>query len=170
MIKVYETTLPGVKKIERLSSPDHRGFYAEIYSKETYFQNGITIEFVEDDFSFSRKNVLRGLHGDSKTWKLVSCPFGKLYLVVVNNDPTSECFRKWEAFILTPENRLQILIPPLYGNGHLVLSDWAMFHYKQSEYYHGAQDQFVIKWDDPTFAITWPVADPILSQRDGGQR
>lgn len=168
MIKVHETTLPGVRKIERSLSRDHRGFYAEIYSREVYFQNGITIEFVEDDFSFSRKNVLRGLHGDSKTWKLVSCPFGEIYLVVVNNDPASAYFRKWEAFTLTPENRLQILIPPLYGNGHLVLSDWAMFHYKQSEYYHGAQDQFVIKWDDPMLAIDWPVVIPILSPRDGG--
>ena len=168
MIKVYGTTLPGVKKIERLLSPDHRGFYAEIYNKEAYLQNGMTIEFVEDDFSFSRKDVLRGLHGDSKTWKLVSCPFGKIYLVVINNDQASEYFGKWEAFILTPENCLQILIPPLYGNGHLVLSDWAMFHYKQSEYYHGQQEQFVIPWNDPRFNIPWPVKNPILSERDGG--
>ena len=76
-INVRSTSLPGVKLIERYLAEDHRGFYAEIYNRRLYFDKGITVEFVEQDFSFSKRNVLRGLHGDDKTWKLISCPFGK---------------------------------------------------------------------------------------------
>lgn len=170
MIEVIETKVPGVKLVKRRPiHQDHRGIYGEIYSEEEYFRNGITIKFVEDDFSFSKKGVLRGMHGDDKTWKLVSCPFGRLHLVVINYDKDSEHFGKWESFELNPDNCLQVLIPPKHGNGHLVLSDWAMFHYKQSEYYTDGGNQFVIRWNDPRFNIPWPIKDPILSPRDGGK-
>lgn len=165
-INVRDASLPGVKLVERYLEEDHRGFYAEIYSRQLYFDKGITVEFVEQDFSFSKRNVLRGLHGDAKTWKLVSCPFGELYLVVLNYDKNSSFFGKWESFILTPANRLQVLIPPMYANGHLVLSDWAIFHYNQSEYYTGGKNQFVVKWNDPRFNIKWPLTQAILSKRD----
>lgn len=166
MIEVQKTTLPGVLKIKRYRFADHRGVYGEIYKKQEYFDAGIKVDFVEQDFSFSRKNVLRGLHGDPKTWKLVSCPYGEFYLVVLNYDEQSPFFGKWEAFTLTPENCLQILIPPQHANGHLVLSDWAMFHYNQSEYYTDGRNQFAVKWNDPRFNIPWPIKNPILSQRD----
>lgn len=169
MIKVSPTTLPGVLKIERELFKDNRGLYGEIYKKKEYFENGITVDFVEQDFSYSRKNVLRGLHGDSKTWKLISCPFGELFLVVMNYDQGSEHFGKWESFVLNPENRLQILIPPRHANGHLVLSDWAIFHYNQSEYYTDGKNQFKVKWNNPRFNIRWPVKNPILSKRDGAE-
>lgn len=165
-IDVRSTGLPGVKLIERYLSEDHRGFYAEIYNKQAYFDRGITVEFVEQDFSFSKRNVLRGLHGDAKTWKLISCPFGELLLVVLNYDTDSPHFGKWESFVLTPANRLQVLIPPMYANGHLILSDWGMFHYNQSEYYTDGKNQFTVKWNDPRFNIKWPVKNPILSKRD----
>jgi|SRR3989344_676661 len=166
MIKVLSTTLQGVLKIERYKFEDHRGIYGEIYKKKEYFDAGIEIEFIEQDFSFSRRNVLRGLHGDPKTWKLISCPYGALYLVVLNYDQTSLHFGKWEAFVLTPQNCLQILIPPMHANGHLILSEWAIFHYNQSEYYTDGNNQFTVRWDDPRFNIHWPIANPILSERD----
>lgn len=168
MVKVTNSFLPGVKIIEKMLTSDYRGHYGEIYNKRDYFKAGVKISFVEEDYSFSRKNVLRGLHGDSKTWKLVSCLLGELLLVVLNYDQDSECFGKYESYTLTPENRLQVLIPPKYGNGHLVLSDWTIFHYKQSEYYQGQQEQFVVLWNDPRFNIKWPIKNPILSKRDGG--
>lgn len=168
-MEVYETTLPGVKKIQRKTpAVDHRGIYAEIYHEEEYFAKGIKLKFVEQVFSFSKKNVLRGLHGDDRTYKMVCCPFGALFLAVVNYDETSSHFGQWETFILTPENGLQILVPPRYINGHLILSEWAMFHYNQSEYYHGAENQISVRWNDPRFNIGWPVVNPILSARDGG--
>ena len=86
----------------------------------------IEIDFLQDDISISHKNVLRGLHGDKKTSKFVSCLYGSFQLIVVNNDPASDQFKKWESFDLSSENRNQILIPPKFGNGHLVLSDFAI--------------------------------------------
>ena len=167
MIKVYQTSLPGVLKIERFAFEDNRGIYGEIYKKQEYFDAGIVVEFIEQDFSCSHKNVLRGMHGDPKTWKLISCPYGELYLAVLNYDSDSSHFGKSEGFILTPKNRLQILIPPMHANGHLILSDWAIFHYNQSEYYTDGKNQFTVKWNDPRFNVQWPITNPELSKRDG---
>ena len=170
MLAVYPTVLPDVLVIKRKISYDRRGFYAEMYSETDYHNAGITVKFVEDDFSFSKKNVLRGLHGDSKTWKLVSCPFGRLYFVVLNYDEESKFYGRWVAMEITPESCLQVLVPPRHANGHLVLSYAAIFHYKQSEYYRSADDQFVVKWNDPKFNISWPISEtPILSARDSGK-
>lgn len=168
MITVYESVLPGVKLIERSLTFDHRGFYAEVYNEQEYFEKGINIKWVQDNFTFSQKNVLRGLHGDNKTWKLVSCVLGKLFFVVINYDSGSKFFGKHLSYILTPQNRLQVLVPPGHGIGHLVLNNSAILYYKQSEYYHGAQNQFVIPWNDSRFNIPWPVSNPVLSTRDKG--
>ena len=115
--------------------------------------------------SVSKKHVLRGIHGDQKTWKLISCLGGEFLLVVVNNDENSPQFKKWESFTLTENNNIQILVPPKFGNGHLVLTDRAIFHYKQSTYYN-PKGQFTIRWNDPEYNIWWPIRNPILSQRD----
>lgn len=170
---VSPTSLPGVIRIERLVKEDlenppqyHRGFYGEVYLEDEYVKNGITVRFVEDDASCSKKGSLRGLHGDAITWKLVTCLFGEIYLMVLNFDAESEHFGRWEAFELSAKNGLQILIPPKYGNGHLVMSDWAVFHYKQSEYYTGAKTQFVIRWNDPSFNMEWPMEPLFQSPRD----
>ncbi|WP_022668269.1 dTDP-4-dehydrorhamnose 3,5-epimerase family protein [Desulfospira joergensenii] len=165
MLKVEQTKLTGVKLIKPSVFEDFRGEYIMTYSEEQYLKNVVDVKFVEDDISVSNKNVLRGLHGDSKTWKLVSCLHGKFYLVVVNCDEKSSFFGQWESFTLSSRNRHQVLIPPNHGNGHLVLSDTAIFHYKQSQYYN-PDAQFTYKWDDPRFKIWWPTKSPILSMRD----
>jgi dTDP-4-dehydrorhamnose 3,5-epimerase len=172
MIKIFQTYLPGVLKIQRrLPFRDPRGTYTEIYKKKDYFGKGITVDFVEQDFSFSKKNVLRGLHGDEKTFKMVCCPFGAFCLAVVNYDRSSSYFCKWETFFVTDENGLQILIPPKHLNGHLVLSEkGAIFHYNQSEYYSGRENQWSVRWNDPRFNIPWPITNPILSDRDRGTK
>ncbi len=166
MIEVYQTSLPDVLKIKNELFRDHRGTYREIYNKEEYLNAGIKPEFVTRSYSTSRRNVLRGLHGDPKTWKLISCTRGKFYLVVMNYDEYSAYFGKWESFILTPRNCIQILIPPMHANGHLILSSWATFDYHQSEYYTDGSNQFSVRWNDPRFNIVWPI--PILSARDNG--
>jgi len=137
----------------------------ETYNKELYYNAGITVEFVQDDISVSYKNVLRGIHGDAKTWKLVSCLLGRFYLVVVNCDQHSPDFGKWQSFSLSDSNRLQVVVPPKYGVAHLVMSEKAIFHYKQSTYYDRAS-QFTYRWDEPAFNIHWPVQYPVLSERD----
>jgi len=144
---------------------DFRGTYVEIYNKELYGGAMEGIDFVQDDISTSYKNVLRGIHGDGETWKLISCLYGSFYLVVVNNIVWSEHYKEWMSFTLSDRNRLQVLVPPGYGNRHLVLTDVAIFHYKQSTYYN-RDSQFTISWNDPEFCIWWPIQDPILSQRD----
>lgn len=146
---------------------DFRGTYVETYNERLYVDAGITVKFVQDDISVSSRHVLRGIHGDAETWKLISCLHGKFYLVVLNWDRASPQFGQWEAFVLSDQNRRQVLVPPKFGNGHLVLSDEAIFHYKQSTYYNLA-GQFTCLWNDPGLNIWWPVRHPIVSQRDQG--
>ena len=124
------------------------------------------MNFKQDDISVSNKNVLRGFHGDENTHKLISCLHGSIYQVIVDMRPDSPTYLKWEAFSLNEKNRLQILIPPMFGNAHLVMSDVAIFHYKQSTLYEGQGKQFTVKWDDPKIGVNWPINNPILSERD----
>jgi len=167
-MEIRKTKLGGVLLIEPPTIfNDFRGSYVETYNEELYRNAGITTRFVQDDISVSSRHVLRGLHGDSGTWKLVSCLSGKFYLVVINLDSDSPQFGQWESFTLSAENHLQVLIPPKMGNGHVVLSDQAIFHYKQSSYYNRA-GQFTLLWNDPKLKLWWPVKNPIVSQRDEG--
>jgi dTDP-4-dehydrorhamnose 3,5-epimerase len=163
--EIKKTNLLGVLKIKLTSFEDHRGSYIETYNKNFFIQKGIKIDFLQDDISVSHKNVLRGVHGDQKTWKLISCLYGEFQLIVVNNDMQSDEYKKWESFNLSFENKIQILVPPKFGNGHLVLSDKCIFHYKQNSEYDRS-GQFTIKWNDPSFGFKWSISDPILSERD----
>lgn len=168
MLNVSKTSLDGVLIIEPPTRfEDFRGEYVELYNETLYREAGITQNFVQDDISVSSKNVLRGLHGDATTWKLVSALVGRFYLVIVNWDETSPQYRKWEAFTLSESNRRQILIPPKFGNGHLVMSEYCVFHYKQTTSYD-RKSQFTVRWDDEEVRIYWPVKNPILSKRDAG--
>jgi len=169
LLKVTETGLSGVKLLTPATNfEDFRGSYIELYNRRLFQDAGIDQDFIQDDISTSSRHVLRGIHGDGKTWKLISCLYGLFYLVVVNNDPASEEYRKWQGFTLSDRNRLQVLIPPNFGNGHLVLSDSAIFHYKQTSDYD-RESQFTILWNDPGLNIWWPIPSPILSRRDQGQ-
>ena len=167
-LSVTKTKLDGVLVITPPSIfEDFRGTYVETYNQELYHKAGITVPFVQDDISVSTQHVLRGIHGDAQTWKLVSCLHGKFYLVVLNYDKGSPQFGQWEGFTLSDENKLQVLVPPKFGNGHVVLSESAIFHYKQNTYYNRA-GQFTVAWNDPQFKIWWPIRNPIVSQRDAG--
>lgn len=166
MLVFNESPLTGVTVLEPITNfEDFRGSYVELYNKPVFHRAGLTQDFVQDDISTSSRHVLRGIHGDSKTWKLVSCLFGSFYLVVANNDPTSTEYRQSHGFTLSDRNRMQVLIPPNFGNGHVVLSETAIFHYKQTSEYDRAS-QFTIAWNDPDFDIWWPIDSPILSRRD----
>ena len=167
-MEVSKTELDGVLLIKPPTIfEDFRGTYVETYNEKLYKEAGINVKFIQDDISVSSRHVLRGIHGDDKTWKLVSCPYGKFYLVVVNWDKDSPQHGKWESFVLSDQNRLQVLVPPRFGNGHVVLSEMAIFHYKQSTYYY-REGQFTILWNNPELNIWWPVKNPILSKRDEG--
>ena len=165
-MKVETTSLNGVLLITPPTIfNDFRGCYVETYNARLYQEAGIRINFIQDDISVSARHVLRGLHGDAETWKLVSCLYGQLQLVVVNFERSSPQYLQWESFLLSDQNCLQVLIPPNFANGHLVLSDQAIFHYKQSAYYN-RKAQFSLAWNDPQLKIIWQIKDPILSERD----
>ena len=142
---------------------DYRG---DLYT--TWKKNDFSLEFNHDKVSTSRKHVLRGIHGDQKSWKLVTCLYGEIYFVLVDNRESSDTFLKWESMMLTDRNRKQVLIPPGVGNGFLVMSHRSVFHYKWSYEgeYADVDQQFTIKWNDPTIGIDWPIDNPILSVRD----
>lgn len=169
-LQVQKTELDGVLLITPPTNfEDFRGEYVEIYNDAMYRAAGIDYDFVQDDVSVSQRNVLRGIHGDASTAKLVSCLYGKFYLVVINNDEESPQYRKWTSFTLSDKNRLQVMIPPKFGNGHYVMSETAMFHYKQTTEYNRA-GQFTLYWDDPELGLWWPCDAPLISKRDEGLR
>jgi len=171
-IDVKKTDLNRVLLITPPEFKDFRGNFIETYNKQEFNKilrdNGAReLEFLQDDVSISKKNVLRGIHGDEKTWKLIYCLQGEIFSVIVNCDKDSKDFGKWQSFILSGKNRHQLLIPPKFGNSYLVLSETAVYNYKQTAYYDPKDNpQFTYKWDDSKFNIDWPIENPILSSRD----
>ena len=144
---------------------DYRGDIWTTYKKKT---SAIKLDFIHDKFSSSRKNVIRGIHGDYKTWKMVSCIHGEIYFVVVDNRPDSKTYLQWDLMILDDKERKQVLLPPGFGNGFCVMSDTAVFSYKLAYdgEYSDVDQQFTLKWNDPRVSIDWPTTDPILQARD----
>ena len=144
---------------------DERGELWTIWEKNTF---DINLDFNHDKIAKSKKNVLRGLHGDSKSWKLITCLYGEIFLSVVDFRPNSKTYLNHKNFILNSENKNSVLVPPMFANGHLVLSDECVFHYKWAYdgEYPDVKDQFSIRWDDPKLQIEWPCKNPILSDRD----
>lgn len=145
---------------------DHRGFYWTSWNNRDRYKN---LNFNHDKFSVSKKNVLRGLHGDNKTWKLISCVYGKIYFVVVNFNKKSKDYLKYKSIILSHIKNQQILIPPNFLNGFLCLSKNCVVHYKlaYSGSYNDVKDQYSVKWNNNKINIKWPrTKGLILSKRD----
>ncbi|HMQ70381.1 MAG TPA: dTDP-4-dehydrorhamnose 3,5-epimerase [Ignavibacteria bacterium] len=168
-ITVSKTDLNDVILIKPSIFEDHRGMYVETFNEEDYKLNNINTKFVRDDISTSSRNVLRGLHYDNKTWKLIHCMYGKIFFVVADMREDSGQYLKWQSFILTSDNRHQVLVPPGFANGHYVLSDHCIFHYKMSEYYDPENEKGV-KWNDPKLGIFWPADHPVLSEKDSNTK
>jgi len=124
--------------------------------------------FKHDKFSRSKQNVLRGIHGDNKSWKLVSCVSGSIMQVVVDMRPLSSTYLAHECFDLGSHNHQMILIPPKLGNAFYVSSESAIYHYKLAYQgdYADSDEQFTVAWNDPRLKINWPTHNPILSERD----
>jgi len=124
--------------------------------------------FKHDKFSVSKYNVLRGIHGDTKSWKLVTCVHGEVQQVVVDMRKDSPTYKQWQDFIISRDNQQLILIPPNMGNAYYVRSSEAVYHYKLAYCgdYIDADEQFSVKWNDNTIGINWMSDKPILSNRD----
>ena len=162
----YESeVLSEIKVLTPTTFEDHRGEMWTNWDDDMPMGNLRISKFTR-----SRKNVLRGLHGDKVTWKNITCVWGEIYLVVVDNRPDSKTYREWDSFVLSERNHLSVLVPAGFVNGHLCLSDECLFHYTQSypKEYVDWMDQDTIKWNDERIGINWPIAvkSPILSERD----
>jgi dTDP-4-dehydrorhamnose 3,5-epimerase len=155
--------IKGIKIYNNKNFKDHRGYIWTSWEKSKF-----KIKFKHDKFASFKKNVLRGIHWDNKTWKLMSCVFGKLLLTVVNCEKKSKNYLDHFQIILSHSSNTQVLIPPYYGNATLCLSKEAVLHYKlsYSGNYNDANQQNSMKWNDKRLKIKWPKKKFILSSRD----
>ncbi len=166
-MKVTQTKLPGVLIIEPAVFGDARGWFAETFSGKRYEDAGLKLPFVQDNISFSQKNVLRGLHFQypHSQGKLVHVLSGEVFDVAVDIRVGSPSFGQWFGKTLSAENHKQMYIPPGLAHGFCVLSGTALFYYKCTDYYSPATEGGVI-WNDPDLSIAWPVNAPQVSKKD----
>lgn len=146
---------------------DERGYFLESYNKNRYQEVGITEEFVQDNLSFSRRGILRGLHYQKPMMqgKLVQVIEGAVYDVAVDIRYGSPTFGQWEAAVLSAENKRQLYVPAGFAHGFVVTSEVALFSYKCTDFYNPT-GEYSIAWNDPDLGINWPVEKPILSEKD----
>ena len=165
LLKVETTKISGLKLIVPVVFEDYRGSYTETYDSNNWAEVTNNTVFIADGVSVSRKNVMRGIHGDYENIKLVTAMYGTYYAVIVDNRPDSPTYKQWESFILSGTNKHQLYIPAGCGNSVLALDEHNVYHYKQSAHYVPGK-QFTLMWDDPQLKIKWPVKDMIISERD----
>ncbi len=166
-MKIRPGDLTGLLIIEPNVFKDQRGFFLETWHWQRYRENGLEMNFVQDNLSFSSRGTLRGLHYQipKSQGKLISVLQGEVFDVAVDLRRGSPTFGKWHGITLSGENKLQFFIPPGFGHGFLVTSDTAFFQYKCTDYYF-PKDEVTLRWNDPDLAISWPIEAPILSARD----
>lgn len=166
-MKIITSFIEGILIIEPKIFKDKRGFFMETYNQARYNESGINATFVQDNLSYSQKNTLRGLHFQIKhpQAKLIQVISGVIFDVAVDLRPGSATFGKWTGFYLSSENRRQVFIPEGFAHGFCVLSEFALFHYKCSDFY-AKDDEGGIIWSDPDIGIEWPVENPIISEKD----
>ena len=161
-------SLSGLTRIEPHVYPDVRGVFIELYKHSDFTRAGINEHFVQENYSFSKKGVLRGLHyqsGPLAQGKLVRCLHGEIFDIAADVTQDSPTYGKWEGVTLSSDNRYQLYIPAGYAHGFCVLSDSAEVVYLCTEEYNPSIERGV-RWDDPLLDITWPISNPILSDRD----
>ena len=167
-MQVTNTKIDGVKIIQPKVFGDARGFFLETFEKKRYQEMlDIDLGFVQDNHSRSSRGVLRGLHFQkvNPQGKLVRVVSGEVFDVVVDIRTKSKTYGCWEGITLSEENKLQFWLPPGLAHGFVVLSDTADFEYKCTDYYNPAEEGCLL-WNDPAVGIEWPIANPLLSEKD----
>lgn len=166
-MKVHESKLSGVLVFELDRFNDPRGSFIESWHREKYARLGITCDFVQDNISYSKKGVLRGLHfqNPSPQGKLVFVLEGEVFDVAVDIRVGSPTFGKWFGMVLSCEDNKQLYIPEGFAHGFVVTSEMATFAYKCTGFYRKECEK-TIRWDDPDIGIVWPIKNPILSEKD----
>jgi dTDP-4-dehydrorhamnose 3,5-epimerase len=168
-MKVRPTALPDVLLLEPRVFGDDRGFFMESWNARAFGEaTGLDVAFVQDNHSYSTRNVLRGIHYQvvRPQGKLVRVATGAVFDVAVDLRRSSPTFGRWVGHELSARNKLQMWIPPGFGHGFVVLSEAADFLYKTTDYWIGQHDR-ALRWNDPTLAIEWPLqGEPVLAAKD----
>ncbi|MBP7827069.1 MAG: dTDP-4-dehydrorhamnose 3,5-epimerase [Verrucomicrobia bacterium] len=166
-MNVTEFEIAGLRLIEPRVFGDARGFFLESWNERRYRDAGTPGPFVQDNLSFSRRGTLRGLHfqNPSAQAKLVSVLQGEVFDVAVDVRRSSPTFGRWQGVTLSAENKQQFFIPPGFAHGFAVLSETALFFYKCTAFY-APEHEVTLAWNDPDIGIRWPLADPVLSEKD----
>ncbi|MBE5823661.1 MAG: dTDP-4-dehydrorhamnose 3,5-epimerase [Butyrivibrio sp.] len=169
-ITVETCEIEGLKVITPQVFGDARGYFVETYNKNDFVAAGIDVEFVQDNQSASKQGVLRGLHFQKKYQqdKLVRCINGEVFDVAVDLRRDSKTFGKWFGVRLSAENKKQFFIPKGFAHGFYVLSEYAEFAYKCSDFYH-PEDEGGLLWSDPDIGVEWPIIEGVelnLSDKD----
>jgi dTDP-4-dehydrorhamnose 3,5-epimerase len=146
---------------------DERGYFKETFSQKKYESLGISGLFVQDNVSYSRKGVLRGMHYDMRMAKLVQCLDGVIYDAIVDMREDSPTYKQWDALELSSDNHLQLYVPQGFAHGFYVLSEYAVVLYKQTALYDPRHER-AVSWRDPSIGIEWPLEgrEPVMSQKD----
>jgi dTDP-4-dehydrorhamnose 3,5-epimerase len=168
--KKVETGIEGLVIIEPRVFGDERGYFMETYSEKDFADIGLNMKFVQDNESRSKQGVLRGLHFQTKhsQGKLVRVTKGEVFDVGVDMRKNSKTYGKWFGVYLTDENKKQFYVPEGFAHGFLVISEFAEFVYKCTNFYHPEYEKGII-WNDKTIGIEWPldrVSEIILSDKD----
>lgn len=166
-MKIRNSSIRDVLLIEPDEFSDHRGYFLESFRQSWLSERELTIDFVQDNLSKSKRNVLRGLHYQIQNPqdKLVQCVSGGILDVAVDLRKDSDTFGQYVMEELTEENHRQMLIPKGFAHGFLAISESAVVAYKCSDYYN-REGERSIRWNDPDIGIDWPVSDPVVSAKD----
>jgi dTDP-4-dehydrorhamnose 3,5-epimerase len=172
VIKVTPTEIPDVLLVEPRVFGDERGFFYESYNRRELASAGLHAEFVQDNHSRSTRGVLRGLHYqvEHAQGKLVRVTAGDVFDVAVDLRRSSPRFGKWVGVSLSSDNKRSLWIPPGFAHGFLVVSDFAEFLYKTTDYWYPEFERTLL-WNDPALAIAWPIDGlPTLASKDAAGR
>ncbi|MCX6726277.1 MAG: dTDP-4-dehydrorhamnose 3,5-epimerase [Candidatus Shapirobacteria bacterium] len=167
-MKFTPLSIPGLILVEPQVFGDNRGFFMEIYNKKEFADNGITVDFVQDNHSRSAQGVLRGLHFQKPPFaqaKLIRVTQGEVLDVAVDLRPDSPTFGKWDSAYLTAENKKMFFIPTGFAHGFYTLSETADFQYKCSNFYNKDSEGGIL-WNDPEINVAWLAANPLLAEKD----
>ncbi len=168
--KFEEQRIKGLYVVEPRVFGDERGYFVETYHQEDFLAGGIKENFVQHNQSMSRKNVLRGLHFQTKhpQGKLVRALKGEIFDVAVDLRGSSPTYGEWYGITLSDENKKMLYVPPGFAHGYLVLSEEAVFSYLCTDFYH-PEEEGGLMWNDPSIGVEWPMekgVQPILSEKD----
>ena len=164
-----ETALAGAYVIEPERLGDERGFFARTFCAEAFAARGLAMTFAQQSVSFNaRKGTLRGMHYQASPYeeaKLIRCTMGAVLDVILDLRPGAATFKQWVAVELSAANRRMLYVPKGLAHGFVTLADETELFYQMTEPYHPGMARGV-RWNDPAFGIAWPIAEPILSDRD----